>query len=1185
MTHNLYALLVGIDEYLNVSPLHGCVNDITAIREYLERRISTDRYQLHLRTLLNKDATRQAIIDSFYQHLHLAGSQDVVLFYFCGHGAREKAGKEFKDWQLDDTHETIVCYDSRSNTNGKKLYDLADKELRYLISQVANKGENSPDHVLVIFDCCHSSSGTRYLDDKDGVRQIDDLASAREYSDFCFADKISEKQLSPETFPQGDHTFIAACLNNETAKETSQENSKKHGLFTYSLIKELESQNATVSYKNLIHEVRTRVTGIRLYQNPQLEFVKGIGPANPSTTRSEKLETELLAFLGNPAILKPRDPSFILKYRPYVQATRSGDPAQQEEWIINAGAFQGLQKDMELAIYPEGCKYEDFEIRLEKKNEPEKLVKAGSQKAIARIKAIEVRATESVIEFVSETLIKDSSKLFPAIVIKRSIPKVLFYFKGEEKAERELLEKVKKKLEEWQTLAVDAIDDCKQAHQYRLYVRNQKFEIRDGIDNRLLIEPFEAKDNDSSISLAASRVEHIAKWLTIRDLENPNSSISKDGIDIEVTYQKVTSKEPHLFLYQQSEKPRIHLKIRNQSGYRLFFTLLDICSDYEITNSEILYDGENKVQWLEIEHGSTYTAKYQPGHGKLREDIPIGIPKKYEKLTEYGETLKLIASTHSFPVEQFNLPSLPLDSSGERKIGEDDEPPVGDWITKQFSFTFIRSKPSVDINQNSPTELSKGIYIQQVPEGFSAKANLKLVSAVSGERSLDGTFINLPLLKDGELFDLIDRRSGDRGISQIPDQQLSILELSGNDLAIDKVSPESPIVISSDRFLKSNEGILAIAHDGDFWLPVGYAIPKEDGKTEIKVERLIRQGKEVTQGGERKISEAISLYFLKVVLQRKQTAWLRKATSNRDGTVSFTPKGDLESVKKAVAVAEHIVVFIHGILGDTESMIPSMQTTGLLNSDGSKEKGKYDLVLAFDYENLNTEIQNTANILKQQLKEVGLGDGHNKTLHIIAHSMGGLVSRSFIEQQGGNKVVNHLIMLGTPNGGSEWSSVYQIATLLLSLGLNFIPKSFVAGSIVSLLTNKAIERMSNTLKQMNIQDSQFLIELRQSKDPQCPYTIIAGNTQLDQKLDTKAKNLLKALEQKVWKGLEFPFKGQSNDIAVTVENIFTQKAFKDRNPAVNFIDPVACNHLVYFQDENGLNALARAVRQAFNSPV
>ncbi|MEH2269427.1 MAG: caspase family protein, partial [Nostoc sp.] len=971
-------------------------------------RVDTDKYQLHLRTLLNKDATRQAIIDALRQHLCQAGSKDVVLFYFCGHGAREKAGEEFKDWELDNAHETIVCCDSRSKTNGKKVPDLADKELRYLISQVANKGENSPDHVLVAFDCCHSSSGTRDLDDKDGVRQIDDLASAREYSDFCFADQIPKDKLSSETFPQGDHTFIAACLNTETAKETSQENSQKRGLFTYSLIKELESQNATLSYENLIQEVRTRVTGVRLYQNPQLEFVKGIDSANPNRTRSENLEIEPLAFLGDPAIIKPRDPSFTLKYRPHIGATRT-DPEQQEEWIINAGAFQAIQEDMELAVYPEGSKYEDFEISAEEENASEpKPIKAGSVKAIAHIKIKTVRANESVVELVSgtETLSSDSgksdsSKQFPAIVIKRPVPKVLFYFEGENQADQELSDKVKAKLDEWGSIVVGKTDDPKEA-QYRLYVRNQQFEIRDGIDNRLLIERFPAEDDDKSITLAANRVEHIARWITTRDLENPNSSIDKDKIKLEVTYPGATSTKLPLVLYQASEKPKIQLTIKNELDYPLYLTILDLSGDYSIDIPAILYDGQNQEKWLKLEGGQTYKAKIKK-RDSLVEDIPIGIPKgeRYQKLTKYKETYKLIASTNPFDVDQFKLDALPIESdSGDRNTGyEDNEPPVGDWVTKQYNFTFIRSKPSENIQPNTKTPLSNGISIR-LPDGFSANATLQTsatVSSESSDRNLGS--IAIPLLKDAEPFDLIDRRGSERSISQISEQQLSGLKLSGDNLPVDKVTPESPIVILTDHVLEPNEGIVAFAHDGNFWLPVGYGMKNNDDKTEIKVERLVTDNN--TEEGERDVSEAFSMCFQKVALGKQQTAWLRNATPNLNSTVSFTAKGDLESVKNAVAKAQNIVLFIHGIFGDTESMIPSLLNANLLNSKGTTEAGKYDLVLAFDYENLNTKIEETANILKQQLEKVGLKEGHKKTLHIVAHSMGGLVSRTFIELQSG----------------------------------------------------------------------------------------------------------------------------------------------------------------------------------------
>ena len=38
----------------------------------------------------------------------------------------------------------------------------------------------------------------------------------------------------------------------------------------------------------------------------------------------------------------------------------------------------------------------------------------------------------------------------------------------------------------------------------------------------------------------------------------------------------------------------------------------------------------------------------------------------------------------------------------------------------------------------------------------------------------------------------------------------------------------------------------------------------------------------------------------------------------------------------------------------------------------------------------------------------------------IAFHIGGLVARWFIEREGGNRVVQHLVMLGTPNAGSPW---------------------------------------------------------------------------------------------------------------------------------------------------------------------
>jgi hypothetical protein len=74
--------------------------------------------------------------------------------------------KEDSLWRFepDNKLEGIVCYDSITEEESGTL--LADKELRYLIHQIATKNEQgeakagSP-HIVTIFDCCHSGENTR----------------------------------------------------------------------------------------------------------------------------------------------------------------------------------------------------------------------------------------------------------------------------------------------------------------------------------------------------------------------------------------------------------------------------------------------------------------------------------------------------------------------------------------------------------------------------------------------------------------------------------------------------------------------------------------------------------------------------------------------------------------------------------------------------------------------------------------------------------------------------------------------------------------------------------------------------------------------------------------------------------------------------------------------------------------
>ena len=121
----LYALLVGIDRYPEPIPrLYGCVNDIKRMQEYLQGRHDDSAFRLDLAApLLDQQATRQAVIDEFQNHLGKAMKGDVALFYYSGHGSQERAPKEFWHLEPDKLDETIVCWDSRQPGH----HDLADK--------------------------------------------------------------------------------------------------------------------------------------------------------------------------------------------------------------------------------------------------------------------------------------------------------------------------------------------------------------------------------------------------------------------------------------------------------------------------------------------------------------------------------------------------------------------------------------------------------------------------------------------------------------------------------------------------------------------------------------------------------------------------------------------------------------------------------------------------------------------------------------------------------------------------------------------------------------------------------------------------------------------------------------------------------------------------------------------------
>ncbi|KAG8825466.1 hypothetical protein FRC17_008638 [Serendipita sp. 399] len=177
---SLLALVIGIDTYAaqSVTPLLGAVADAQAIEHYLVETLGVPL--ANITTLLNEQATRANIIKELEQLAvnpaigqwdpksgrYVKGDissdlPDPILIFFAGHGreapAPEGWGAHRARLQMIVPHD----YGTQILDEGKpsKMEAIPDRSINILLRNVANaKGNN----IVVIFDCCHSGSGTRY---------------------------------------------------------------------------------------------------------------------------------------------------------------------------------------------------------------------------------------------------------------------------------------------------------------------------------------------------------------------------------------------------------------------------------------------------------------------------------------------------------------------------------------------------------------------------------------------------------------------------------------------------------------------------------------------------------------------------------------------------------------------------------------------------------------------------------------------------------------------------------------------------------------------------------------------------------------------------------------------------------------------------------------------------------------
>lgn len=228
---NLWAAVIGIDNYQNVRHLKYATKDARAFYKHLVQNIHIPEENITL--LINQQAHLEQIRSTLGTHLKRnAGKDDMVLIYFAGHGATEEDPKSPGG---DGLEKYILPYDAELEDLFATALPMSD------IAKIFNRIQS--ERLIFIADACYSGAS--------GGRTIG-LTGMRANISEAFMDRIAG----------GKGRVIITASG---ANEVSVENDKlKHGVFTYYLVEGLQGKadidnDGNITVDEVYHYVAKKV--------------------------------------------------------------------------------------------------------------------------------------------------------------------------------------------------------------------------------------------------------------------------------------------------------------------------------------------------------------------------------------------------------------------------------------------------------------------------------------------------------------------------------------------------------------------------------------------------------------------------------------------------------------------------------------------------------------------------------------------------------------------------------------------------------------------------------------------------------------------------------------------------------------------------------------------------------------
>ncbi|MGX1364730.1 hypothetical protein RKD19_000089 [Streptomyces canus] len=478
-----------------------------------------------------------------------------------------------------------------SLTNGGQ--PLLDSELGVMLDRIARKGV----HVLAVLDCCHAGGATR---GEDRSESRDATVRAVEWKSWWQQETSGSHQNSrgagvrataPGLTPE--HVLVAACRPHEKAYEEFIEDESR-GCFSHSLLDTLDRLGPAATYGAAYALVEERVRARQRGQHPVFR-----GPATERFLLGEKTDSS----------------PFLLRY------TTAG-------WEVDCGAAHGLRAA--------GAEF----ILLE----PDVL-----QPRVVTVR--EVRAETSIVAPVAwQPTDMDTNTAYTVTPSALAFPAARVTVTGSADEVRLVEEAVAAS----SLLTTSGQEPPPTGRGLVLFVKagGGWAEVSGGAGHSITgLRLLTAADARHIADCCA----HIARWHQLRDLTNPDSSLSsmvRVSIEPLVGGFKPSKTGDIVCSYTlDGGEPQVRVRIHNQSGTRLWCVLLNLTDSY--ASSVNLFDGD-------------FVGPGCAGTARRGEPVWLRLPPGREIVSGAAaqDVLRVIVAENPLNTEPFQLPAWPPDQPG-----------------------------------------------------------------------------------------------------------------------------------------------------------------------------------------------------------------------------------------------------------------------------------------------------------------------------------------------------------------------------------------------------------------------------------------------------------------------------------------------------------------------------------------